>query len=105
MAKDRVIVDFKTPDDAKKVEETVKTGYAEAVVEVVLQWMAAEEDIRDSYSKMAQDSSTPSTRTAYESLKKGSESNIEELRRLLKTLESLDRAQVSRIELLGSLLS
>ncbi len=104
MSKDRMIVDFETPEDAKKVEETVKTGYAESAVETVIHWIAAEGDLRETYARLAGGSDDPRTRETYEKLRAESEGNLTELARLLKSLESLDRARVSRIDLLSSIL-
>ena len=105
MKRERVIVDFSGAEDAKKVEERVKTGYAEASIETLLNWVAVEEDLADSYRRMAESADTQGKRTVFEQLKEESLSNISELHRLLKTLEGLDRARVARIESLTSLLS
>jgi hypothetical protein len=103
LPKDRVIVDFHTPGDAKKVEETVKTGYAEAAIENILQWTAVEHDLRESYAKLAEEAKETPSREIYLQLQRESEANLAELGRLLADFEELDRARVKRIELLGSL--
>ena len=104
MAKDRVIVNLKTAEDAKKVEETVKTGYAETTVENVLQWMSVEEDLADSYLRLSNESRDTRARETYSQLHQDSRTTLEELASLLKPLEELDRKRIKRIELLaGSL--
>lgn len=100
-----MIVDFETPEDARKVEETVKTGYAESAVETVLHWIAAEGDLKETYGRLAASAKEPRPRDAFEKLRAESEANVAELTRLLKSLESLDRARVNRIELLASMLA
>jgi hypothetical protein len=103
MSKDRVIVDFRTPGDAKKVEETVKTGYAEAAVENILHWAAVEHDLEESYAKLAEEASETAPRETYLQLRRESEANAAELGKLLRQFEDLDRARVKRIELLSRL--
>ena len=49
MKRARVLKEFDSIDDAKKVEETVKTGYAETSIESLLHWAAVEEDLAESY--------------------------------------------------------
>jgi hypothetical protein len=103
MASDRVIVDFDTAEEAKKVEETVKTGYAETTIENILQWIAVEGDLVSTYGRLAEGRKDAQTQGAYSELRDESNANLAELSRLLKSFESLDRARIRRIELLGSL--
>ncbi|HYC26932.1 MAG TPA: hypothetical protein VEB67_02795 [Nitrososphaerales archaeon] len=103
MRRDRVIVDFDGAEDAKKVEETVKTGYAETAIETVIHWIAVEEDLVDSYGRLAAGAGSVEKKAVFGDLENGSKSNVEELRRLLAELEVLDRARVARIESLTSL--
>lgn len=98
-------MEFETPEDARKIEETVKTGYAESSIETLLQWIAVEEDLADNYGRLSEASSDGSRKGAYTQLRDESKSNIGELARLLKDIEALDRARVRRIELLTGLLS
>jgi rubrerythrin len=105
MARDRVIVEFGTPADAKKVEETVKTGYAETSVETILQWIAVEEDLAQTYARLADSAMDQAHKGVYSQLGEQSKANVAELGQMLKSLESLDRARVGRIDLLSGLLS
>jgi hypothetical protein len=100
MAKERVIVNLKNADDARKVEETVKTGYTETSVETILQWIAVEEDLADSYLRMSKDSRDSRARETYAELHRESRATVDELSSLLKPFEELDRKRVKRIELL-----
>jgi len=55
--RERVIVEFEGAKEAKKVEETVKTGYVETAIESLIQWMAVEDDLADSYEELAKSAS------------------------------------------------
>lgn len=103
MTRNRVIVEFDSVDDAKKVEETVKTGYAETSIENLTQWLAVEEDLVDSYGRMAESAKNSKQRDAFKKLQGESKTNLSELARLLKSLEVLDKARIARIDLLSGL--
>jgi len=103
LTRNRVIIEFSTTEDAKKVEETVKTGYAETAIENLNQWAAVEEDLAESYSKLAEMSKTPARQAVFRQLHEESKRNMVELAGLVDYLEGLDRARVKRIELLAGL--
>jgi len=103
MARARVIVDFDTPDDAKKVEETVKTGYAETTVENIINWVAVEQDLVETYARLGNGSDARAK--VYRELHDQSKENIDKLSKLLETFEAMDRARIRRIEALGTLLA
>ncbi len=99
----RVIVELTSTGDARKVEESVKTGYAETSIENLVQWLAVEEDLAESYARLAAGSKEAAARRAYQKLQEESRSNAAELAKMLKSLEALDRARIRRIELLSDL--
>lgn len=101
--RNRVLVELKSIEDAKKVEETVKTGYAETSIENLVHWVAVEEDLADSYGRLAEGFKDAVTKSAFKTLQEESRSNVAELTRLLETLEGLGSARVKRIELLSEL--
>jgi len=103
MTKQRIISEVNSAGDAKKVEETVKTGYAETSIENLVRWAAVEEDLAESYGRLAGGSKTQERRDAFRSLQKESERNMVELSGLVEYLEGLDKARVKRIELLDGL--
>jgi hypothetical protein len=105
MARNRVIVEFDTANDAKKVEETVKTGYAEPSIESLFQWIAVEEDLEETYGRLSESSSVQKERSAFRELREESKTNVAELSRLLKSFEALDNARVRRIEVLAGLIA
>ena len=103
MGKERLIADVNSAEEAKKVEETVKTGYLEATIDSLINWIAVEDDLANSYEGLASRAQAPAARAAYQKLHDESRKNIEHLADLQKTLEGLDRARVQRLKLLSSL--
>lgn len=103
MKRERVIAEVETVEDAKKVEETVKTGYTEPTIGTLVQWMAVEDDLVASYEILAAKPENASRRGVLEQLASESKRNLDALSELRKSFESLDRARVKRIILLGSM--
>jgi rubrerythrin len=50
--RERVIVDIETVDQAVKAEKDVEIGYHGAIDENITYWLAVEEDIIESYTKL-----------------------------------------------------
>jgi len=50
--RERIIQDIETVDQAIKAEKDVEVGYHHAIEEHVLLWIATEEDIIESYTKL-----------------------------------------------------
>lgn len=103
MNRDRVIVDFDTLGEALKVEETIKTGYCDTISENLLQWIAVEEDLAESYDKMVQQTHGELKR-ALADLESESRSNIALLQTTLSTTERLGEARGKRKELIEKLI-
>ena len=103
MARDRMISEVHTAGEAKKVEETIKTGYAETSIENIVNWIGVEEDLASSYEQLAVSPENASRKGAFEQLAGESRRNISALTELRKSLEDLDRARVQRIDLLASM--
>jgi hypothetical protein len=103
LGKERLITEVNTAEEAKKVEETVKTGYLEATIDTLINWIGVEDDLANSYEGLASKAQTPAAKAVYRRLCDESKKNIEQLTGLQKSLESLDRARVQRLKLLESL--
>ena len=103
MTRQRIISDVNSSEDAKKVEETVKTGYAETSIENLVHWAAVEEDLAESYGQLADQAKNPERQEVFRALQKESERNMVELSGLVEYLEGLDKARVRRIERLSQL--
>ena len=101
MKKDRVIAEIDSLEKARRVEETVKTGYAEVTQEEITQWMAVEEDLASSYGKMEAAAAEKGKKDLLGSLRRESESNLKELGEILERLKSLDSQRRRRIEEIG----
>ena len=103
MTKQRIISEVNSAQDAKKVEETVKTGYAETSIENLVHWAAVQEDLPETYGHLAEPTESPERQEAFRLLQKESERNMVELSGLVEHLEGLDKARIKRIELLSGL--
>lgn len=89
-------MDIEGLEQAAKVEETVKTGYCDTIEDNLTYWIASEEDIMDSYSRLAEKADTGLANTL-EDLIMDSKSTVSDLRVLLKSFEALGRRRASRI--------
>lgn len=103
MDRQRIISEVGSAEDARKVEESVKTGYAETSIENLEYWAAVEEDLEESYGRLADEASTPGRKEAFRKLQAESKRNRVEISGLVDYLEGLDQARVKRIELLKEL--
>ncbi|MDG7011096.1 MAG: hypothetical protein JRN57_03150 [Nitrososphaerota archaeon] len=101
--KNRVLTEFERTEDAKKVEETVKTGYIDTTIENLVQWCAVEDDLADTYGRMAAAANDQTEKAAFKQLHDDSERNKAELSKLLRVVEELDKARIGRIEKLSGL--
>lgn len=98
-----MIKEFETVEDAKKLEETVKTGYAETSIETLVNWIAVEEDLTDSYRSLAAKPENAPRRWVFLQLAQDSRKNMDTLSELRKAFEGLDMERAHRIGLLVSL--
>lgn len=101
--KDRLLTEFNSKEDAKKVEESVKTGYIDTTVENLAHWSAVEDDLADTYGRLASAAKAQAEKATFKHLRDESMRNKAELSKLLKAVEELDRARISRIEKLARL--
>ena len=103
MNRARVISEFSSAGEAKRVEETVKTGYVDAVAETLAQWLAAEEDLAESYGKLSVAEVGSAAGKVFSDLSLGSKACIPQISQLLQTIKDLDAERVKRIESLRPL--
>ncbi len=103
MKRTRVIAELDTAEEARRVEESVKTGYLDSTIESLTQWRAVEEDLAESYAGLAQSSKDEKTRERFMSLHEGSRRAAPQITQLLTSLEELDRARVERIGVLSKM--
>ncbi len=103
MERERVIVDIETLDQALKVEETVKTGYCDVIIENIVQWIAIEEDLKNSYDRLSEKNSQRSSKEALLEFAKASKENKDSLNHFLKLFEDFSSKKVRQIERLKAL--
>ncbi|HYC11812.1 MAG TPA: hypothetical protein VEC02_04035 [Nitrososphaerales archaeon] len=103
MKRERIIAEVETVSDARKVEETVKTGYVEALIETLVNWIGVEEDLVSSYERFASRQTNTQAKDVFQQLAKESGENVETLTDLKKSFEMLDKARISRIEQLSKM--
>ncbi|HYB03027.1 MAG TPA: hypothetical protein VED17_01105 [Nitrososphaerales archaeon] len=105
MSRERIIVEIETLDQAEKVEETIKTGYCELIAENLLAWIAAEEDINDSYNKLSlKFADRAELRGVMEKLAEESKNNVNCLQRILDSIEELRAQRDQRLNVIQELL-
>jgi len=85
-------------DEALRVEETIKTGYVDAIVENIVRWIGAEEDLADSYDQFSKSLSSPEEREAANQLHVLSTSNADILRKKLEEFEGFNSEYRKRIQ-------
>ena len=106
MKRARVIAEINSFEQARRVEETVKTGYAETTQEEIVQWMAVEEDLISSYRDLEAKGGDKEQRTLAGKLRSESETNLRLLGEVLEKLKFLDAQRARRVaetsKLLGS---
>jgi hypothetical protein len=103
MKRDRMIVEIETMEQARRVEETVKSGYSEPIIESLVQWLAVEEDLVSSYERLAKDLPDAAMREAAARLCERSRKEIVALSGFLEKFEEIDRERQNRIQTVASL--
>jgi hypothetical protein len=103
MKRDRMIVEIENMEQARRVEETVKTGYSEVVIESLVQWLAVEEDLVSSYERLAKNLPEAAGREAAAKLCEQSRKEIVSLSGLLAKFEGIDGERKKRIQTVSSL--
>jgi hypothetical protein len=100
-----MIVDIESMEQARRVEETVKSGYTEVVIESITQWIAVEEDLVSSYEKLAKSLKDEAGREAALKLCELSRKEVTALSGFLAKFEEIDKERKKRIQLVGGLAS
>ncbi len=96
MKRERVIKEIEDIDQAMKAEDTVKTGYIDLLTDYLTNWIAVEEDLSESYSKLAKKQTQTNTKKTLETLASESKENGRTLKKLLIEFEDLAEARTSR---------
>ena len=105
-ARERVIVEIENLDQALRVEETIKTGYCDPTAENLLSWIAAEEDLVDSYKNLSEKfKDKKEVKEMLLSLLEESNKTIEMVRGILDSVDELGATRDRRREAIRSLIA
>lgn len=87
--RERVIRNIDNVDEAIKAEKDVEVGYHNAIEENVLLWLATEEDIIESYTKLAKDSESRKIKTTLTKIIEDSKNHIIMLNSIRKSFDKI----------------
>jgi hypothetical protein len=99
----RIIADIRTMEEAGRVEETIKSGYVDTIIENLVSWIAVEEDLSESYEKFSKSLPTAEERKMANELHVLSSSDADVLRKRLEEFEGFDNEYKKRIRLIKKL--
>ena len=88
--------------EAKKMETTVKTGFAKPSIEAIGDWIGVEESLARSYESLAAKQKEGPWQTILMQLARDSRNNVNTLSELRKSLQDLDEERGYRISLLAN---
>jgi rubrerythrin len=89
LSRPRVIKEIETFDEAVKVEGDVESGYDRVIDEHITYWIAVEEDIVESYTKLISKTENPKIRTTLEHIVADSRRHAEMLRSVAETFRKI----------------
>ena len=100
---ERIVPDIETLDQAIKVETDVFSGYQRVIEENVSYWIAVEEDIVDSYTKMAGRNENVKQRTTFNILIEDSKEQIEVLKSIRENFRKIAAEETRHGQILEEL--
>lgn len=99
----RILVELTSMEQAQRVEESIKTGYVEAIIENLVNWMGVEEDLAESYDKFSKSLPSSEERKTANQLHVLSTSDADALQKKLEEFEGFDSEYRKRIQLVKKL--
>ena len=105
MSRKRVIVDIVNLEQALRLEQTVRTGYCEAITEDLVAWIAVEEDLAASYEKLSGTYSKQEMKEAMLQLSEKSKNKVGELNGLLKVVSGFSAVAKEKESLIENLIA
>jgi len=87
--RERVIRDIENVDQAIKAEKDVEVGYHSAIEENVLLWLATEEDIIESYTKLVKNSESKKIKASLTKIIDDSKKHIAILTTIRKSFDKI----------------
>jgi rubrerythrin len=85
----RIIKEVETLDEAVKAEKDVESGYHGVIDENISYWLAVEEDIVESYTKLAKKSNDRKTKTTLNKIVDDSKNHIRMLTSIRKAFDKI----------------
>ncbi len=101
----RVINDIKTLDQAIKVEQDVESGYYTVIHENVSYWIAVEEDVIESYSKLMETSPGTELLKTLQEIVEDSKKHMSMLSHISSTLDLIVEDEKKHEKMLSELKS
>ena len=101
--RERIIKDIETLDQAVKAEKDVESGYHGVIEENISYWLAVEQDIIDSYTKLANQSEDKKVKSTLTKIVEDSENHIQMLTSMRKTFDKIMEDEDRHAKLLQEL--
>jgi len=101
--RERIIKDIETLDQAVKAEKDVESGYHGVIDENVSYWLAVEQDIIDSYTKLANQSEDKKVKSTLTGIVEDSKNHILMLTSIRKTFDKIMADEERHAKLLQEL--
>lgn len=101
--RERVIADIETVDQAAKAEKDVETGYHGAIDENITYWLAVEEDIIESYTKLMKNTDNKKIKNTLAKIIEDSKNHIRMLTSIKKSFNKIASDEQRHAKLLEGL--
>jgi|SRR5208282_64708 len=87
--RERIIEDIRTLDQAIKTEKDVESGFHAVIEENLSYWLAVEEDIVESYTKLIKSTENKKTRTTLTKIVEDSKNHVRMLSSIRKVFNKI----------------
>jgi len=87
--RERIIRDIETVDQAIKAEKDVETGYHGVIEENLTYWLAVEEDIIESYTKLAKETDSKKIKATLAKIAEDSRNHVRMLTSIRKSFTKI----------------
>ena len=101
--RDRIIIDIETVDQAVKAEKDVEVGYHGVIDENIAYWLAVEEDIIESYTKLLKETDNKKIKTTLTRIIGDSENHVRILTSIQKSFTKIMHDEHRHAQMLESL--
>lgn len=101
--RERIIQDIVTVDQAVKAEKDVESGYHDVIDENLTYWLAVEEDIIESYTKLAQQTDNKKIKTTLARIIEDSKNHVRILTSISKSFKKIMSDEQRHAKLLEEL--